>query len=585
MSFISFIINLWNFRPGLLGLNVILLAVRTLTEGLGLILLVPLLELVGIAAGKETSRFTATLRSVFDEAGIALSLASVLLVFVVLMAARALVSFAYNLASARLQYSFLHELRAATHRAITRAGWPYLAMQDSGVLNHSLSIQSENAAFGVSALARLASSLFAVSISLAAALLIDARLTLIVTGLAFAIALPILGFDFRAYRLSERSVSLLEDLFKRFRHQLDDLKSIKSAAGEEQADSRFNDLSQRYVDAMVLRANNGAQAGLVHDLAAVFMLAALIWLVSSYTGTLSVEPVALVIIFARLFPRAGELQRSVRDLFAILPGWKRLHSLQMSALAHGENLPAGAVEPAGFRKSLVLHNVAYAYPDSEVNVLGDICLELPTGSAVGIIGLSGAGKTTLLDLMSGLLTPTAGHVEIDGKPLDDTRRKAWRQTVAYVLQDAQLVNDSVRYNVAPFDDEPRDAEIWSALEMAGAGDIVRALPDKLATVLGERGNRLSRGQRQRISLARALYLKPEILFLDEATSSLNPADEAAIVNTLRNLRQQTTIVVVAHRLSSLSWTDKLYTLEVGSLSVHGSSHAIAGEGSDLASEM
>ncbi len=585
MSFISFIINLWNFRPGLLGLNVILLAVRTLAEGLGLILLVPLLELVGIAAGTETSRFTATLRSVFDEAGIALSLASVLLVFVVLMAARALVSFAYNLASARLQYSFLHELRASTHRAITRAGWPYLAMQDSGVLNHSLSIQSENAAFGVSALARLASSLFAVSISLAAALLIDARLTLIVMGLAFAVALPILGFDFRAYRLSERSVSLLEDLFKRFRHQLDDLKSIKSAAGEEQADSRFNDLSQRYVDAMVLRASNGAQAGLVHDLAAVFMLAALVWLVSSYAGTLGVEPVALVIIFARLFPRAGELQRSVRDLFAILPGWKRLHTLQTSALAHGENLPAGAVEPAGFRKSLVLHNVAYAYPDSDVDVLGDICLELPAGSAVGIIGLSGAGKTTLLDLMSGLLKPTAGHVTIDGEVLDDTRRKAWRQTVAYVLQDAQLVNDSVRFNVAPFDDEPRDAEIWSALELAGAGDIVRALPDRLDTVLGERGSRLSRGQRQRISLARALYLKPEILFLDEATSALNPADEAAIINTLRNLRQQTTIVVVAHRLSSLGWTDKLYALEGGRLSVSASSRAAVAAEPDLVGEM
>ena len=504
----------------------------------------------------------------FDEVGLALSLRSVLLTFVALMVARALISFAYNIASARLQYSFLHELRASTHRAITRADWPFLAMQDSGVLNHSLSIQSENAAYGVSALARLASSVFAVSISLAAALLIDAQLTLIVMGLALAIALPILGFDFRAYRLSERSVSLLEDLFKRFRHQLDDLKSIKSAAGEEEADKRFNDLSQRYVDAVVLRANNGAQAGLVHDLAAVFMLAALIWLVSSYTETLSVEPVALIIIFARLFPRAGELQRSVRDLFAILPGWKRLHSLYSSAEAHNENLPVGPVEAIQFHNSLVLENVAYAYPDSEAEVLQDICVELRAGSAIGLVGLSGAGKTTLLDLMSGLLKPTGGRVCIDGELLNDRRRKAWRQTVAYVLQDAQLVNDDVRYNVAPFDDDLGDAEIWAALEKAGAGDIIRALPDELDTVLGERGSRLSRGQRQRISLARALYLKPAVLFLDEATSALNPADEAAIVATLRALRPHTTIVVVAHRLSSLSWTDKLYTLENGCLSAH-----------------
>ncbi len=585
MSFISFILSLWTFRPGLLALNVVLLVARTMAEGLGLILLIPLLALVGVASEGEPSWFTDILRSGFERIGFDLSLRSVLLVFVCLMVMRAVIAFAYNIAAARLQYSFLHELRASTHRAVTRANWPFLAAQDSAVLNHSLSIQSENAAFGVSALARLASGLFAVAISLATALVIDARLTLIVMALALAIALPILGFDFKAYRLSERSVSLLENLFRRFRHQLDDLKSIKSAAGEEQADKRFNDLSQRYVEAMVLRAGNGAQAGLVHDLAAVFMLAALIWLVSSYTQTLGVEPVALIIIFARLFPRAGELQRSVRDLFAMMPGWRRIHDLRAAANAHSENLPAGTVEPMAFRKSLALEDIAYCYPGSETAVLRDISIDLPAGSAIGLVGLSGAGKTTLLDLMSGLLVPTSGRIYVDGEVLDDTRRKGWRQTVAYVLQDAQLVNESVRYNVAPFDDDPADKEIRAALEQAGAADIVENLPDGLDTVLGDRGNRLSRGQRQRISLARALYLKPAVLFLDEATSALNPADEAAIITTLQALRPHTTIVAVAHRLSSLSWADRLYTLENGRLSEHGAPQSAGIEGPGLIGEI
>ncbi len=356
-------------------------------------------------------------------------------------------------------------------------------------------------------------------------------------------------------------------------------------AGEEQADNRFNDLSQRYVEAMVLRARNGAQASLVHDLAAVFMLAALIWLVSSYSATLSVEPVALVIIFARLFPRAGELQRAVRDLFAMMPGWKRIYDLRAAAETHGENLPAGSSGAVTLCSSLALENVGYVYPGSETQVLKDISMQVPAGSAIGLVGLSGAGKTTLLDLMSGLLVPTEGRIHIDGKVLDDTRRKAWRQTVAYVLQDAQLVNDSVRYNVAPFDDDPEDSGIWDALEKAGATAIVRALPDGLDTVLGDRGSRLSRGQRQRISLARALYMKPGVLFLDEATSALNPADEAAIVATLQGLRPHTTIVVVAHRLSSLSWTDRLYTLEDGRLSEHAPSRSTAGKKPDLVDEM
>ena len=585
MSFLSFIRILWAYRPGLLLTNIALLIARTLTEGLGLVLLIPLLGLVGVASGGERSWFTGILQTTFDKVGVDLSLRSVLVVFVGLMVLRAVIGYSYNTVSARLQFGFLHELRSSTHRAVTRASWPFLAKLDGGVLNHSLSIQTENAAYGVNALARLASSIFAVAISLLAALAIDARFTLIVMGLALIVALPILAFDFRAYRLSERSASVLEDLFKRFRHQLDDLKAIKSAAGEEQADARFDDLSQQYVNAVLQRSYNGAQAGLLHDMAAVFMLAALIWVVSSYEQTLNVEPIALIIIFARLFPRAGELQRSVRDLFAILPGWQRLHSLKTSADANSENLPVGFVKPLSFNASLCLENVSYAYPGSDIKVLQDISLDLLAGSAIGIVGLSGAGKTTLLDLMSGLLLPSEGRVLVDGKPLDGSGRKAWRQTVAYVLQDTQLVNESVRFNIAPFEITPDDNDIWAALEKAGASQNVRDLPDGLDTLLGDRGSRLSRGQRQRISLARALFLKPSILFLDEATSALNPADEAEIVKTLRALRPHTTIVVVAHRLSSLAWTDLLYTLEHDRLSAQPKSKPNTQIGSRLIREM
>jgi ABC-type multidrug transport system fused ATPase/permease subunit len=224
--------------------------------------------------------------------------------------------------------------------------------------------------------------------------------------------------------------------------------------------------------------------------------------------------------------------------------------------------------PLQWDRSLRFDHVVFRYPGSEEIALNDVSFEIPKGSFVGIVGPSGAGKTTIVDLMLGLFPPTDGQIRIDEHELNDPAVvNAWRRSVGYVPQDVFLTDSSVRENVRfGASRVGGDDEIWEALASAQIAEFVDRLPKKLDTLLGERGVRISGGQRQRLGIARALYRKPAFLILDEATSSLDIATEAALAITVRDLEvENLTRVAVAHRLSTIRECDSLFLLEQGSL--------------------
>lgn len=225
---------------------------------------------------------------------------------------------------------------------------------------------------------------------------------------------------------------------------------------------------------------------------------------------------------------------------------------------------AAASRPVSFTDTIRLAGVGYRYPGCHDPVLDGIDLVIPHGAAVGVIGGSGAGKTTLIDVLLGLLVPTSGSVAVDGIDIRDDVR-GWQRLIGYVPQTIYLCDESIRRNIAfgvPADSID-DAAVHRALAAARLADFVASLPKGVETVVGERGARLSGGQRQRIGIARALYHNPELLVLDEATSSLDTDTEHAVMEAVEALHGVKTIVIVAHRLSTLAGCDLLYRLEGG----------------------
>lgn len=224
-----------------------------------------------------------------------------------------------------------------------------------------------------------------------------------------------------------------------------------------------------------------------------------------------------------------------------------------------------------FREALELSQVTYTYSGVAEPSLKDISLTIRRGESVGFIGASGAGKSTLVDILLGLLTPNSGEVRVDGKDIQENLRN-WQDQIGYVPQAIFLTDDSLRRNVAfgLSNEQIDNAAVRRAIRTAQLEEFVVSLPDGLETLVGERGIRLSGGQCQRIGIARALYHDPAVLVLDEATSSLDTATEREVMQAIKALMGSKTIIIVAHRLSTVEHCSRLYRLRDGMVVEEGS---------------
>ncbi len=284
-------------------------------------------------------------------------------------------------------------------------------------------------------------------------------------------------------------------------------------------------------------------------------------------GSTSVLPaVGLVMAAAfRLLPALNQTISLVNTIHYDLPAIglleRELESFERAGVQTAAPVPTARI-PLG--RELRLENVSFRYPTRPLQTLQGINLVVHPGEAVGIVGSTGAGKSTLLDIVLGILDPDSGEVLLDGEPLR-TRRQGWQQSTGYVPQDVYLVDDTLRANVALGwrGDDIDDGAVLEAVRLAELEEMVAGLPDGLETQVGERGVKLSGGQRQRVGIARALYTQPSVLVLDEATSNLDHATEARIVETLARLAGDITMVVVAHRISTVSHCDVILCLEHG----------------------
>jgi len=222
-------------------------------------------------------------------------------------------------------------------------------------------------------------------------------------------------------------------------------------------------------------------------------------------------------------------------------------------------------------QKLLVDNITFTYPNTKQKILKKISLEIKAGESIGIMGISGSGKTTLIDILLGLLNVQSGRINYNGKPLNLMLNK-WQSQIAYLPQQVFLVDDTLQRNVAlGIDDHKINKEqLYKALKQSQLIELAEQLPQGIDTVLGERGIRLSGGQRQRIALARAFYHERDILIMDEATSALDNETEREIVKEIEQLKGDKTMIVIAHRLTTLQHCDRIYELKDGKIVSVGS---------------
>ncbi len=271
----------------------------------------------------------------------------------------------------------------------------------------------------------------------------------------------------------------------------------------------------------------------------------------------------------RVFPRVSRLNQSLNTMIFSYPFLSTVYN--DIRLTEGHTAEVRQDQDAGrkeggltFESEIRLEDVHYTYPNTEAEVLSDISLTVKKGQAVGLVGASGAGKSTLADVLLGILEPAGGRILCDGKDIA-LHAAEWSAKLGYIPQSIFLSDDTIRNNVAfGLEVGPEvDRKVWEALERAQLADYVRTLPEGLDTMVGERGVRFSGGQRQRIGIARALYNNPDILVLDEATSALDSETEQAVMDSIERLLGHKTMVIIAHRITTVRNCDVIYRVEGG----------------------
>jgi ABC-type multidrug transport system fused ATPase/permease subunit len=301
------------------------------------------------------------------------------------------------------------------------------------------------------------------------------------------------------------------------------------------------------------------------------MLLVMLYLMAQSGSFASALPIIALYAFAgyRLMPALQQIYGALTQLRFSGPALDALHKDLMSLQPTGPNTQQPAMP---LTQAITLDKIIYRYPNAATPALKSICLTIPAKSTVGLVGATGSGKTTTVDLILGLLDAQEGTLAIDGQPITDHNKRAWQRAIGYVPQQIYLADDSVAANIA-FGIKPEQIDqvaVERAAKIANLHEfVISELPQGYATTVGERGVRLSGGQRQRIGIARALYHNPQVLILDEATSALDNLTEQAVMEAVHNLGHEITIILIAHRLSTVKDCDIIFLLEKGELKAQG----------------
>ena len=275
-----------------------------------------------------------------------------------------------------------------------------------------------------------------------------------------------------------------------------------------------------------------------------------------------------VAIFAKLWPFFSGFQTGVQQISTMLPSFASYMAQLTELQKHREMTSSLSTTDIGIHSSVELSGVSFGYKGSQTLALEGIDIRIEARTMTALVGRSGSGKSTLTDILSGLLPCESGSMRVDGRKIEAMDRIAWRRSIGYVPQDPFMLGGTIRENLTRFNPGIDESHMRASLRKAEA-QFVFSLPDGLDTIIGDRGVKLSGGERQRIVLARALVKNPLFLILDEATSALDNENEYRIQKALADLTGELTIVVVAHRLSTVRRASQIIVLDAGKVAESG----------------
>jgi ABC-type multidrug transport system fused ATPase/permease subunit len=548
------------------GLLFLLLVVDGAVAAMSVLAVVPMADYLLDPSLGQPSRVTQFVLLVFSNIGLNPSFLLFGFFFVCLNMLKSTMEVAIRYAILSIKYAVVRGLFGDTLRTFFKARWEFFCSSDQGRLLNTLNKELNIIGDTLGALATLLAKTVQLCIYLAVPIWLNASMTLTTLGIALLLGVPFMSLHRISYRLGKRNTETANVVMGILVEIISAARLILGFGRQSEARERYLSAYDKHVHVTLrLQTLWTATDSFFRPLG---MLAVVLAMNFALQKQVRISEMAAVMwsLLASLPILAALLQGNI-SISTFLPSYEQLVLLRKEAAKVEE------VEGERFfsqlESGIELKNIDFTYSGRD-QTLSNLNVNIRKGEMTALVGESGSGKSTVTDLVLGLQVPERGKILIDGVPLGEWKQNSFRERIGYVPQEPLLFNASIRDNLLWSFKQATEADLWTALRLANAEDFVRELPQGIDTFVGDRGVRLSGGQRQRIALARALLRKPVLLILDEATSSLDSESEQLIQQSIEQIAEGTTILIVAHRLSTVAKADHVYVLQQGRVVEEGS---------------
>jgi len=502
--------------------------------------------------------------------------------------AKAFLSFKAQKAVFQFGHTLKGNLSYNLLKAYLEAPYSFHLQVNSATIIHNITATTDNVCIGVVMPLLTTISNFAIVLALTLLLIKASAMALFLIGLLLPIVVGLVKLmKSRLAFWSKEGWGASEEIIRILHHSFGGLKETRVIGCESYFENQMEQQTKRYAKNVSLNQSYGNLPRFVIEAFMITFLVSFTLLYININRGQGENLSAILGIFAlasiRLLPAISNLVGNINvfrsNTFAI----DKLF-FDFKEIEKGKTLPAADTNhlqknlslefdnlPLSLRREIVFNNVTFQYPDTLRKSLDEISMTIQKGQSIGLIGKSGAGKTTLVDVLLGLFIPQSGDIKVDGVSIYSNLR-AWQNMLGYVPQSIFLIDDTLERNIAfgVADHLIDQTRLQNAIEMAQLRDVVEQLPNGIQTIVGERGVLLSGGQRQRVGIARVLYHEREILVFDEATAALDNETEKLITESTKALSGSKTIIIIAHRLSTLEHCDRIYQIEQGKVIKSGS---------------
>ncbi|NMC51675.1 ABC transporter ATP-binding protein [Candidatus Kuenenbacteria bacterium] len=470
----------------------------------------------------------------------------------------------------RVSSCIRRDLQYEMFEASSEANLQFANKMKAGNLVTSISIFTKSIVSFYFTLLEMISKVSKIIIYLILLVFVSWKFTLMAIILEAVITIPIKNLFAKVKKVSMQATKESAILHSQLIEKLGNIKSVKIFTAEEYERKNFYQISNSMADLDYKYESYEAIIAPLSEVAVMTALVSIFTFVTKIWGLNITFYVPVLItyfyIFLKMFNEANASLRAVARMFQLMEPYKAYEAIIREA--QKEKAWNGNQKITKLEKEIVLKDINLRY-EEENNVLESINLVIPKGKITALVGPTGSGKTTLANIISGLIMPTGGQIFVDKTDMKEVNTKTWREHLGYISQDIVIFNDTIANNIAYGCWGANKEDIMRAAKVAQIDDFIETLPQKYETIVGEKGARLSGGQKQRIAIARAIIRDPELLILDEATSSLDTETEKAIQASLEKVLAGKTVVAIAHRLSTIKSADNIVVVVDGKILEQG----------------